>query len=71
MPSISFLISCLIDSVNGFRWMLADENKRGDPPKSVLEILAEKPQTETPGFESGEDFEAYRQNLLTGGETYG
>lgn len=71
IPPNSVLIAAVIDAINGFRWMLADEESRGEAPKSVLESFFEKLPPETFGFASGEDFEKFRRNLLNGGETYG
>ena len=57
------LLAKILDSVNRLAWSIAGD---GNPPDSVADLLFErvKAPKDNEGFDSGEDFERARTNIL-------
>lgn len=68
----TMLLAIIADRLGVITWMLSDSKSKSDIPPSLLDMLTERKRDESDnsqveGFDSIEEFEARRQEILGGG----
>lgn len=61
------LLALISDAVRALVWQNTEDGHKGrNPPKSILTILRGNSQANSEGFDSPEDFEAWRASMIGG-----
>ena len=61
------LLALISDAARALVWQNTEDGHKGrNPPKSILAILRGSAQTGNTGFDSPEDFEAWRASMIGG-----
>ncbi len=65
----TFLLAGIFDRLSILCWQKTEDGRRGhNPPASVVDMLTSTATTEkTVGFDTAEEYEAYRASILGGG----
>ena len=65
----TMLLAMAVDALNTLVWRNTQAGHEGrDHPRSVLALLRGDPEPEKRGFDTPEEFDAWRNSLLTGGD---
>ncbi len=65
----TMLLAMAVDALNTLVWQNTQAGHEGrDHPRSVLALLRGDPEPEKRGFDTPEEFDAWRNSLLTGGD---
>lgn len=65
----TMLMAMAVDALNTLVWQNTQAGHEGrDHPRSVLALLRGDPEPEKRGFDTPEEFDAWRKSLLTGGD---
>ncbi len=65
----TMLMAMAVDALNTLVWQNTQAGHEGrDHPRSVLALLRGDPEPEKRGFDTPEEFDAWRNSLLTGGD---
>lgn len=65
----TMLLAMAVDALNTLVWQNTQAGHDGrDHPRSVLALLRGDPEPEKRGFDTPEEFDAWRNSLLTGGD---
>ena len=65
----TMLMAMAVDALNTLAWQNTQAGHEGrDHPRSVLALLRGDPEPEKRGFDTPEEFDAWRNSLLTGGD---
>lgn len=69
----TILLATIADALKILVWQNTEDGRRNrNQPKSILDHLQNREKkTESQGFESAAEFEAWRNSMLKGGETNG
>jgi hypothetical protein len=65
----TMLLAMAVDALNTLVWQNTQAGHEGrDHPRSVLALLRGDPEPQKRGFDTPEEFDAWRNSLLTGGD---
>ena len=65
----TMLLAMAVDALNTLVWQNTQAGHEGrDHPRSVLALLRGDPEPEKRGFDTPEEFNAWRNSLMTGGD---
>lgn len=65
----TMLMAMAVDALNTLVWQNTQAGHEGrDHPRSVLALLRGDPEQEKRGFDTPEEFDAWRNSLMTGGD---